>query len=102
MDGANWERIFGALASEHRRRLLLSLLERDPQDDRVTSGVGPSAREHHERTRLALAHAHLPALEDAGYVTWHREHGEITAGPNFAEIQPTLETLVETQKSYSD
>ena len=94
MDDATQNHPFEVLSSEHRRHLLLALLEAEPQHDRVSDST--------DRRRVAFAHVHLPVLEEAGYVRWHWERGEITRGPNFEEVRPTLEELAGAPRASGD
>jgi hypothetical protein len=38
-----------------------------------------------EEIEAELRETHLPALEEAGYIEWDPETGEIEPGPNFSE-----------------
>lgn len=81
------------LASVHRRRTLLTLRRDNPR------GTGELADRDDRTTEIELVHVHLPRLEDAGYVDWDREDGTVTRGPQFAEIEPLLEVLVENRET---
>ena len=80
-----------ALANRHRRRLLLTLLERDP-DDAVPLAAIAAGRSD---VRIELAHAHLPMLEAAGLVDWHPGAGVVRRGPRFEDCSVLLEPLRE-------
>lgn len=45
--------------------------------------------------KIELIHSHLPKLEEHEYITWDRESGEISKGPNWSEIAPLLHLLDE-------
>ena len=82
-----------ALAHVQRRRLLLSLLEHNPQDDSpVVLGDTESEKEALE-SLTAMNHVHLPKLVEYGFIEWDRESNEVTKGPDFPEIRPLLELL---------
>ena len=84
---------FHALADSHRRRLLLALLERNPQADvPVSEGSDPDP-EATEALEVKMYHKHLPTLEELGFVTWDREAQAVSKGPKFEEIRPILELL---------
>lgn len=88
-----------ALGNRYRRRLLIALLDHNPQDDEdaqqaeqalgATSGPGTDD----EIVETELIHNHLPKLEELGYISWNRETGAISTGPNWSEIKPLLELL---------
>ena len=85
------DRLLDALSSQ-RRRLILFTLERGytaNESDLVFRGPGDQDDVEEE-----LLHHHLPKLEEAGYIEWDRETGEISKGPRYDEIEPLL-TLIE-------
>ena len=63
-----------------RRELLLSLLERSPQDDGARSG-GVSMRDDGRRRQIQMKHVHLPKLAAADLVNWDREAGACRGDP---------------------
>lgn len=82
-----------ALAHVQRRKLLLSLLEHNPQDDsHVVIGDTESEKEALE-SLTTMNHVHLPKLVEYGFIEWDRECNEVTKGPDFVEIRPLLELL---------
>jgi hypothetical protein len=92
--GTRLDRALDALGHKYRRRLLVGLLDHNPQDDddaqRAETSLGDDLGEEVE---VALIHSHLPKLEQAGYIAWDRESGEISKGPNWDEIAPLLQLL---------
>lgn len=78
-----------ALASVHRRRLLLALMqegvERTPTE--VPDGDGPESGV--ERT-VQMHHVHLPKLAHSGYISWDQRSGTVSRGPRYDEIEPLL------------
>ncbi|WP_416840203.1 hypothetical protein [Haloferax sp. DFSO52] len=85
---------FDALRNVHRRRLLLNL--RHGSVTRLggaTRVVADGGTNDHEQLEVELFHLHLPKLDSAGYVSWHRESGVIEKGPAFEDIVPLLELL---------
>ncbi|MFC4249405.1 ArsR family transcriptional regulator [Natribaculum luteum] len=91
---ADWGTMFEALKNVYRRRLLVELFERNPQEDRVIVPEGVHAGEKElSALQTKFVHTHLPLLEQAGYVTWDRESHEVTRGPEFDEIRPFLELI---------
>ncbi|WP_256546812.1 DUF7344 domain-containing protein [Halobellus inordinatus] len=65
---------FEALANIHRRRVVVTLLEHNPQRDTVAV---PEDVHEGERALEALQaeiyHLHLPRLEEAGLIRWNQE-----------------------------
>ena len=94
------DRVLDALAHRYRRRLLVALLDHNPQDDddaqdaeeALGTVAGPDADE--DVIEIELFHNHLPKLEDLGYIRWDRDAGTIRKGPNWDEIEPVLGLLV--------
>ncbi|ELY56720.1 hypothetical protein C491_11975 [Natronococcus amylolyticus DSM 10524] len=83
------------LANKYRRRVLVALLEHNPQDDHnpqipddVTLGTGDL-----ESLMISMRHTHLPKLEEAGFIEWDRETNVVRKGPQFEEIRPLLELM---------
>lgn len=85
---------FEALRDTQRRRLLLALLESNPQDDTplVTERM-TLAEEEAGRALVRYQQIHLPKLEQYGFIDWDREGGQIRKGPAFEEARPLLELL---------
>lgn len=84
--------IFEALSNEYRRRLLLDLLEHNPQE----VSTGPNSDRWIVETRdqaVSVRHTHLPKLADFGFIDWDRDRGVVTKGPRFDEIREVLELL---------
>lgn len=82
-----------ALANVQRRKLLVSLLAHNPQDDSPVV-VAESDRDTHALERIVrMEHSHLPRLEDGGFIEWDQEAHEVMKGPKFDEIRPLLELL---------
>lgn len=88
--------VFDALADERRRRLLVALLEHNPQPAMPDPpGDAIVADEQLRRLRIDLHHHHLPKLVDLGFVDWDQTTDEVTKGPRFDELRPYLEPLRE-------
>lgn len=82
-----------ALSHVQRRKLLLSLLEHNPQDDSPVV-IGDSESEIEALESLtSMNHVHLPKLVEYGFIEWDRENNEVVKGPDFVEIRPLLELL---------
>ena len=92
------------LAEEHRRRLLVNLLEHNPQDvEDIDLVAGISlADEELAQFRIQMKHTHLPKLADAGVIDWDREAGVVRKGPEFDELRPLLELLRDNADALPD
>jgi len=97
--------LFGALADGTRRRVTWYLLDESPAsiheladvlagwrlDDRPA--VGPA---DHENLVAALHHSHLPVLDEAGLVDYHREDATVEA----TALAPVVEDVVRFAHAY--
>lgn len=94
-----FDRVLDALNHPYRRRLLVSLLEHNPQDDddpqesSVDLGDASVIGIDEELVQMEMFHNHLPKLEELGYIRWDREAGTISKGPNWDEVEPLLQLL---------
>ena len=89
-----------ALADRYRRRLLVSLLHHNPQDDadeQLPADVSVTDTES-EVLQSEMIHRHLPKLDDLGFIEWDRDAAEIAKGRRFEELRPLLE-LLDTHRS---
>jgi hypothetical protein len=106
--GGRFDRAVEALGHQYRRRLLVALLEHNPQDDDDTQDAERALRdvaggeEDSPLIESELVHNHLPKLEELGYIRWDREAGEIAKGPDWAEIEPLLELLRDHEDDLPD
>ena len=83
------------LENRYRRRVLVALLEHNPQDDDDLQ-IPPDielADEDLETLRIHMTHMHLPKLEEAGFIEWDRDTNSIRQGSLFDEIRPLLELM---------
>lgn len=94
MTVSDWGIIFEVLANEQRRRVLVTLLEHNPQCGKVKvpEDVGVGGTEL-AKLRIKYYHLHLPKLDAAGFINWNRDSLEIVKGPSFSEIRPLLELI---------
>ena len=90
------DNLFDALTSIHRRRILVALLDHNPQPaPDLTDGPWETPAE--KTSLLTERHVHLPKLAEYGYIEWAPSEQEITRGPRFEKIRPVLELLDENQ-----
>ena len=97
--------IYEALVHPYRRRLLLAVLEADRHgvaypdplefDPAVQGDPGKSRR-------IAMAHNHLPKLDDMGIIRWDREREELSKGPEWDELEPLLRWMEEHRDELPD
>jgi DNA-binding response OmpR family regulator len=104
------DRLLSAVANEHRRAILNSLisasektLTRDALVDRITDRVRDedaerASDEHRQRVRIALHHTHLPKLEELRIIDYETETGlvQFVGG----ELEQDILTLVEPYDAY--
>jgi hypothetical protein len=105
MSSEGWESIddaLDALGHVQRRRLLVALLAHNPQDDAPMTVVEDAVDTGALDRIVQMEHVHLPKLVDYGYIEWDRENGEVATGPNFEEIRPLLELLVDHENELPD
>lgn len=89
----SFDNLIDALANIQRRKLLISLLEHNPQDDTpIVIADSDNERDSLERL-IPMYHVHLPKLAEYGLIVWDEESHEVTKGPNFDEIRPLLKLL---------
>ena len=86
-----FDRIADALGHQVRRRVLVGLLEKNPQDVRET--IVADGGSDGATTEVELVHVHLPKLEDLGYISWDKDSGTLLKGNRWDEIEPTLRLL---------
>ncbi|MEA5388103.1 transcriptional regulator [Haloarculaceae archaeon H-GB11] len=82
-----------ALADVQRRKLLVALLEHNPQDDAPVVIADSESESDAVERLVAMQHVHLPKLADYGFIEWNKETHEVAKGPKFDEIRPLLELL---------
>ncbi|ADD07636.1 HTH domain protein (plasmid) [Natrialba magadii ATCC 43099] len=87
--------VLNVLENRYRRRMLVALLEHNPQDADNPQLPADSelAAEDLETRRIHMRHSHLPKLEESGFIEWDRDTNSVRKGPHFDEIQPLLEVL---------
>ena len=87
------ETLFRALSDEQRRRLLVGLLDHNPQNDSRTYSEDVALEGEEKNLHIRMHHIHLPLLMECGFIEWNRDKGVVTKGPAFEEIRPALELL---------
>lgn len=93
------DRQMDVLSNVHRRRLLIALRDKNPQND----GTNATSVEESQRERaILMRHVHLPKLVDHGYIDWDQESNRVTKGPRFDEIRPLIALFVENGETLLD
>lgn len=87
------EDMVDALADRQRRKLLVALLEHNPQDDSPVAITDAESDADALGRLVSMDHVHLPKLVDYGFIEWNQERHEVIKGPKFDEIRPLLELL---------
>jgi predicted transcriptional regulator len=92
-EAISFDDMVDALADVQRRKLLIALLEHNPQDDSPVI-IADSENESDAVERLvSMQHVHLPKLAEYGFIEWDEDTHEVMKGPNFDEIRPLIELL---------
>lgn len=82
-----------ALADIQRRKLLVALLEHNPQDDSPVVIADPDGEADAVERLISMQHVHLPKLAEYEFIEWNEETHEVMKGARFDEIRPLLELL---------
>lgn len=102
-DRTRIDEVFDALANRYRRRLLVELLQHNPQSDTLERPAEVlAAGEPPADLRIELYHVHLPKLEERGFIEWDRETHAVSTGAGFEEIRPLLELMNEHSDELPD
>jgi predicted transcriptional regulator len=91
-----------ALADVQRRKLLIALLEHNPQDDSPVVIADSESESDAVERLVSMQHVHLPKLADYGFIEWDEDTHEVMKGPNFDEIRPLLELLDDHEDELPD
>lgn len=96
--------LLSIMADRYRRRLLLNLLEHNPQDDEDIVGLADVsvAGEELAAFRVEMKHKNLPKLVDAGLIEWDRSANVVRKGPAFEEVRPLLVLLRDHEDALPD
>ena len=89
----SFDMMVDALANVQRRKLLVALLEHNPQDDDPVVIADSESESDAVKRLLSMQHVHLPKLVEYGFIEWNKDTHEVMKGPNFDEIRPLLELL---------
>lgn len=99
---ASLDEQLSTVAHATRRRFLLALLEENSIYVAAAESYGSGDETDGRDSRVVMHHAHLPKLDDAGYIEWNRESHRVTKGPQFREIEPLLRILEDYREELAD
>ncbi|QLH84934.1 hypothetical protein HZS54_07490 [Halosimplex pelagicum] len=97
-------KVFGLLADDRRRRLLLVLCEKESvslpdavrtrgDTARPSTGGDRDRSGSRRRATVRLYHADLPKLAAADLIEWDRDAETVSRGSRFEEVEPMLDVL---------
>lgn len=89
------DEMLDVLADVQRCKLLVALLDHNPQDDSPVVIADSAAEADAVQRIVEMDHVHLPKLEEYGFIDWDRRTHEVAKGPHFDEIRPLLELLAD-------
>lgn len=106
------DHLLDAVADQDRRRLLVSLLDHNPQQIQALSDVSRDLAQADEgllrlylknsqeiadvdEELLRLQVVHIPKLVEYGFIEWDQEERVVTKGPRFDEIRPLVKRLAD-------
>ena len=84
-----FDRQLWALGHIRRRQLLIALLA----EQKVHIDELEITEAERRMLLVEVKHAHLPKLDDHGFIDWEPERNRVMRGPEFEEIEPLLELL---------
>ncbi len=93
---------FRLLGNRRRRYVLHTLLDHSGSMavDQLVESIrdlerqqGEDPSDHVERVDIALRHTHLPQLEDAGVIAWHRRADAVEREPAMTVLAPFLDLV---------
>lgn len=93
LDEIKLDDVLDALRHVQRRKLLMALMEHNPQDDSPVVITDSDTDEKAMKRLVEMKHSHLPKLEEYGLIEWNQADNEVVKGANFHEIRPLLKLL---------
>ena len=90
---ASFDGMLNALSNVQRRKLLVALLEHNPQEVSPVVIIDDDSEQTAHEQIVEMNHVHLPKLADYGFIEWDRENEKVSKGPAFDEIRPLVELL---------
>lgn len=98
------DKAFAALRNDHRRALLLALLDQTPQTDPtpITAGGKFAPSDTDQLFRTAMYHEHLPKLEDYGFIRLDKPLTRSSRGHSSRIIAPSSNVFATTPALRAD
>lgn len=96
------ENAFTLFADPYRRRLLLTILDHNPEDEAAIPEAIATDQEELEALLVKMHHVHLPKLESHDVIEWDRHKNVVRKGPAFDELRPLLELVDEHRDELPD
>lgn len=89
---------FEVLSHRRRRQILAMLAEGGSrEEDNIVATDFEAKNTSSDEIMVSLHHRHLPMLEEAKYIEWHRDSNIIRRGPAFEQIGTVVEILQSNQ-----
>lgn len=102
LDEKQFDEALDALAHVQRRKLLVALLDHNPQNDTPELDLDSADDSDTVERLIEMEHVHLPKLVEYEFIEWDREKNEVAKGPKFDEIRPLLELLTDHVEELPD
>jgi len=96
------EAAYRLLANRYRRRLLLTILDHNPEDEASIPDDLTTDDEELQTMLIEMTHTHLPKLESLEVIEWDRENNVVRRGSAFEELRPLLELVARHQDELPD
>lgn len=93
---------FRLMANPYRRRLLMTLMTHNPEDEADIPAALSTDSEDLKEMLVEMSHVHLPKLDSMGIIEWDREHNVVKRGPMFEDLRPLLELVDKHQDELPD
>ncbi|ELZ01472.1 hypothetical protein C482_06849 [Natrialba chahannaoensis JCM 10990] len=99
-----WDQVFTALSAEPRRQVIVSLLDREPDQSVAlpAAAMNPNVPVDPTTLQQQLVHNHLPLLADLGFVEWEPDPLHAVRGERFDELAVIFTTLHEAAADIPD
>ncbi|WP_425433265.1 DUF7344 domain-containing protein [Haloarcula nitratireducens] len=85
--------MLACLQNQYRRRLLVALLENNPEEAIAIPEDIHRGEVELERLQIQLHHSHLPKLDECGYIDWQKNRNIVRRGKRFNEIESLVKLI---------